>query len=305
MPDALDAWARHLAHTRRFSTHTVRNYVSDLRSFAAFAGAKSADAFAAAATEAQVKSFLASLHKGKKAPASVARRLVALRAFFDFARERGWRDDNPAAGVRGPVVPKKIPAVLSEEYAGQLIDEARRAALSGERDRTIFELLYGCGLRVSELTGLDLAAVDFERREVRVRGKGDKERIVPFGDFAAEALRAWLPERAKLTEKRPAERALVVNRRGSRITAAGVTFVLRGISRRMPERADFSPHTLRHSFATHLLDRGADLRAIQELLGHANLATTERYTQVSVGRLKEVYAKTHPRSLRSKVKRID
>lgn len=304
MSDRLQRWEGYLTHTKGFSVHTVRNYVSDLYSFQRFlctrghaakdfseVGIKSVD-------DTVILSFLSDLHKDKKAPASISRKLVSIRMFFEFAIQERWVLKNPAEGIHGPSIPKKVPKVLQQNFLSELMVEARKALKWGERDLTILELLYGCGLRVSELVGLNLEDISWDTRELLVRGKGSKERIVPYGEYIQEALSAWLPRRNELVEKRPTEKAVIVNAHGRRLTTRGAAFILERIAISMPQQIQVSPHALRHSFATHLLDEGADLRAIQELLGHSNLATTEKYTKVSMGRLKEVYRKNHPRAVR-------
>lgn len=291
----LPDWEQYLRHTKGLSTHTVRNYVSDLTLFRTFVETK---AHQTDVNESVVVSFLSELHKQKKAAASISRKLVSIRMFFEYAHQQGWVSKNPAQGIHGPSIPKKVPQVLQQSFLDELMVQARKTLKWGGRDRTILELLYGCGLRVSELVGLNLDDVLWDSGELLIRGKGAKERIVPFGEYVVEALDAWLIQRKSLVEKFPLEKAVIVNARGRRITTRGVAFVLERLALSMPQQIKVSPHALRHSFATHLLDEGADLRAIQELLGHSNLATTEKYTKVSLGRLKEVYRKNHPRAMR-------
>lgn len=292
-------FAVHLGDVRRLSPHTLRNYVSDLRQFESFLlgrgkigrsidpdNAPSIDRFL-------IRTYLATLHGGRE-PASVARKAASLRTFFRYLKDEGFRADDPTRGLSGPKVPKRVPRVADEKLLNELLSLPDPATVAGLRDRAILETLYGCGLRVAELVAIDLPDLDLAERQVRVRGKGRKERIVPLGDYAAEALELYLGKRG------PGGPALFRNARGGRLTTRGVTFLLDGYLRKLSVRVALSPHALRHSFATHLLDRGADLRAIQELLGHSNLSTTERYTHVTVEKLKRVYDDAHPRADRER-----
>lgn len=288
-------FAEQLETVRRLSPHTVRNYLSDLLQFEAFLIGRKVIAWQIDPRNVQgidrfhVRTHLAALTKVKQ-PASVARKLAVLRTFFRFVKDAGFRTDDPTAVVAGPKVPRKIPRVADENLIRELLSLPDTQEAAGLRDRAMLEMLYGCGLRVAELVALNLSGVDPDQQEVRVTGKGAKERIVPMGEYAVEAVEAYL-------RKRPAgNEALFLNSRGERITTRGVTFLLDRYLRKLSARVHLSPHSLRHSFATHLLDRGADLRAIQELLGHSNLATTERYTSVTVEKLKRVYRASHPRA---------
>ncbi|MFH1262567.1 MAG: tyrosine recombinase XerC [Pseudomonadota bacterium] len=284
-----------LRTVRRLSPHTVRNYLSDLIQFEGFlAGRKIVPreidpGNAATIDRFHVRTYLSTLHKGKKA-ASIARKIAVLRTFFHFLKESGVRPDDPTVTITGPKVPKRLPRVADESLIRELISLPDAEKIAGVRDRAILEMLYGCGLRVAELVALDLPDVDLDEREARVLGKGNKERIVPIGDYAAEALMVYLAKRPIGPD------ALFLNARRGRLTTRGVTYLLDGYLRRLSTRVHLSPHALRHSFATHLLERGADLRAIQELLGHSNLATTERYTRVTLEKLKQVYHDSHPRA---------
>ena len=239
-----------------------------------------------------IRSFLARLHTSGVKKVSASRKLASLRAFFRFLCREGVLERNPARLLRSPRLERRIPGRLEETEVALLLDVPGDgdAAL---RARALFELLYATGIRCSELVGLDIAEVDFEVRTVRVLGKGSKERIVPFGQRAAAAIRAYLPARARA---KPRADALFVNAKGGRLTDRSVRDFL---SRRVAQIASshkVSPHSLRHAFATHLLERGADLRAIQELLGHASLSTTQRYTQVSTRYILDIYKKSHPRA---------
>jgi integrase/recombinase XerC len=235
--------------------------------------------------------------------ASIARKLAAIRAFFKFLARERLIAENPAASVSTPKLEKKLPRIMTEEEMNNFLDRVAEAAQSGEpailRDRAILELLYASGLRVSELAGLDLRNVNFGDAFVLVRGKGDKERIVPFGSKAKGALESYLPARERLLrETRTGSAALFLNVYGQRLTTRSVDRILkRYVQIYGPEvNVKVSPHSLRHAFASHLLAEGADLRAIQEMLGHKSLATTQRYTQVSIKQLIDVYDRTHPKA---------
>lgn len=272
------------------SPHTVRSYESDLRQFAA-----SLDPVPALA-EIQLphlRAWVSSLHSDPKMATSIRRKIAALRALFRFAMRSGAVSSNPARLLLLPKMPKTLPRVPTAEQLNQLVDSVGDNDLERPyplRDRLIFELLYGCGLRVSELAGVNLEDLDRAEQWVRVRGKGRKERQVPYAGQAAAALEAWLPERKAAA----AERALLVNYRGGRLTARSLHRIVRFYANALSGDGGMHPHTLRHAYATHLLSDGADLRAIQELLGHAQLSTTQKYTQVALSDLMAVYDRSHP-----------
>ena len=297
---ALAAFRRHLASERGFSRHTVRAYMSEVARFARSPQCTEAGGLDRVEPLA-LRLYLASFHGVHKA-STRNRRLAALRAFFRFRVRAGVRATDPSEGLPGPKAERRLPAPLAAEECERLIDgpssglgtrtKTRSAALE-TRDRALFEVLYGTGLRVGELVGLRVRHLDRERRELRVRGKGDKERVVPIPTCAFEALEAYVEQRAGpgiLAEP------LFLNRRGGALSDRGVRLILR---RRLLEAGigrHASPHTLRHSYATHLLDADVDLRSIQELLGHERLSTTQRYTHVSTERLARVYRQAHPRA---------
>ena len=287
MNDPLSAFLRYLALERDASPHTLRSYRSDLAEFGRFVGpGKGLDTVDART----VRGYLAHLHVRRLEPASVGRKLAALRSWFRFLVRRGALQRNAAREVRGPRLPKKLVSFLPIDEATALVEGKALRGAARPRDLAILELLYASGLRVSELAALTLDAVDRAGRTVRVLGKGRKERIVPFGASAARALEAYLADRA--ASRGP----LFTNHRGGRLTPRAIHAIVRrsavaaGIARRV------SPHTLRHTFATHLLDAGADLRAIQEFLGHSRLSTTQRYTHVGADQLMRVYDAAHPRA---------
>jgi len=303
MDELIERYIQYLQYERNASPHTVRNYRSDLVQFRDFlaqgqpgskVSLKSIDAL-------RIRGFLAHLFEKEQKKTSIARKLAAVRAFFKFLSRERVLAENPAATVSTPKLARTLPRIMSEEEMNDFLDRVGQAAQSGDpalvRDRAILELLYASGLRVSELTGLDLRNVNFGDGIVLVRGKGDKERIVPFGSKAREALTAYLPVREKiLHENKATAAALFLNARGGRLTPRSVDRLLKKHIRRFGANVKVSPHSLRHAFASHLLAEGADLRAIQEMLGHKSLATTQKYTQVSIKQLMDVYDKTHPKA---------
>jgi len=285
----VDRFLRHLADERGASPHTVRAYAGDLAELAAFLRREGRGGLPDADSRV-LRAWLASLHHRKLARTSILRRLAAARSCFRFLVRRGEVDVDPARDLRGPRPPGRLPAFLPKDEARDLLDRPHDGSAAARRDRALVELLYASGLRVSECCGLDLADLERGQGTVRVLGKGGRERVVPVGEVALAAVEAWLEARGT----RPG--ALFVNARGGRLTARTAhRIVLRearaaGITRRV------SPHTLRHTFATHMLGEGADLRLIQELLGHRRLSTTQRYTHVSPEHLMRVYDAAHPRA---------
>jgi integrase/recombinase XerC len=293
MRDATAAFLRHLERERNASPNTIRAYGEDLRQFTDYLeGALGREPRPEDADHVLIRGFLAELHRRGLKKVSSARKLAGLRTFFRFLCREGRLERNPARVLLSPRLEKRIPAPLEEAQVEALLDVPGDDAAS-TRARAILELLYATGIRCAELVGLDVGEIDLDARMVRVLGKGRKERIVLFGTRAQEALRSWLAARAGL---RPKTDGVFINLRGGRLSDRSVRAL---VSRRVKQVAltrRCSPHTLRHSFATHLLARGADLRAIQELLGHASLSTTQRYTHVDTRQLLEVYKKTHPRA---------
>ncbi len=294
MKTLLTSFDRHLLVVRNVSEHTRNAYMLDLREFNAFLESHFGDVdidCLAKIDRIVLRRYLAQLHK-KNRKSTIGRKLSALRTFFRYLVREGHLSANPGDLVSTPRQEKYLPTVMTVDETFALIDSINKADRLSLRDRAIFELLYSSGLRVSELTGLDVGKVYFDQELVRVTGKGEKERIVPVGQHALNALRAYLEERGSPGDQEP----MFLNRNGGRLTPRSIQrhlkkhLLLAGILK------DATPHALRHSFATHLLDGGADLRAIQELLGHASLSTTQKYTQVSVDHLTSVYDKAHPRS---------
>jgi len=289
MSDPLAAFLRFLGSERDASPHTLRSYRTDLNEFQAFLAARGAGPVTAVDARL-IRAWLAHLHARRLEPASIARKLATLRSWFKFLVRRGAVAKNVAREVRAPRLPTKLVSFLPIDEAVALVEARPLAGPSRARDVAILELLYASGLRVSELVSLDLDDVDRLEGTVRVLGKGRKERIVPFGGKAARALDAYLGARG------PARGALFTNARGGRLTTRSVHALVRRGARAVGIARRVSPHTLRHSFATHLLDAGADLRVIQELLGHSRLSTTQRYTHVGADQLMRVYDASHPRA---------
>jgi integrase/recombinase XerD len=273
------------------SPRTVDAYRRDLASFAA-----TVDHPVGTSTAEEIEAWLARLRADGRAPATLARRLAAVRAYLRHLMLMGIRSDNPAAAIAGPRRPRTVPRTLSPAEAERLVEAASGTSPRSMRDRALVELLYGAGLRVSEAVGLVKAAVDLEGRIVRLTGKGGKERLVPLGRPAAEALRRYLAiGRPHLDRRHRSD--LFLNARGGALTRAGAFLILRRLADRAGlEPGRVHPHLLRHSFATHLLEGGADLRTVQELLGHASLSTTQIYTHVSTDRLRQAYRLAHPRA---------
>jgi integrase/recombinase XerC len=303
MDELIERYIHYLQYERNASPHTVRNYRSDLVQFRDFLAQGQPDAKVSLKSidALRIRGFLAFLFEQEKKKTSIARKLAAVRAFFKFLSRERELAENPAAVVSTPKLARTLPRIMTEEEMNDFLDRVGQAAQSGDpalvRDRAILELLYASGLRVSELTGLDLRNVNFGDGIVLVRGKGDKERIVPFGSKAREAIMAYLPAREKiLHERKTASPALFLNARGGRLTPRSVDRLLKKHIRQFGPNVKVSPHSLRHAFASHLLAEGADLRAIQEMLGHKSLATTQKYTQVSIKQLMDVYDKTHPKA---------
>ncbi len=276
------------------SAHTIKAYTGDLEAFAAAMG----DARWQDIDHVRIRGFLSQLYDRGLSKTSVARALAAARSLYRFLAREGMVQQNTAALVATPRLPKKLPRVPTIEEMNTVLDGGMpECAAFPERDQLIFELLYGCGLRNSELTGINLADIHASSEAILVRGKGRKERYVPFGDSVRAALAAYLPLRQRLlTEAHKSTPALLINRRGGRLTPRSVGRIVKGIAVAKGLHPDVHPHTLRHAFGTHMLEEGADLRAIQEMLGHERLSTTQRYTQLSVKHMLRVYDDTHPRA---------
>jgi integrase/recombinase XerC len=292
-----EEFLRHLAAERNLSPHTVRAYGGDLDRFIEFVGGE-AKVLAKDVTAAIVRRFLSKLHAESYQKSSMARMLACLRTFYDYFLRRGIIESNPVRPVRTPRLEKKLPAFLDEDEVTRLLDAATGDTFTDFRDRALLETIYGGGLRVSEATGLNLPDLQMDQGFAVVRGKGGKERLAPLGTGASKAIGGYLPERAVRVERlMSGVEAVFINKNGTRLNVRSVRRILDRRASLAGIRKAVTPHTLRHSFATHLLNRGADLRAVQELLGHANLTTTQIYTHVTTHRLKEVYDQSHPRAV--------
>lgn len=291
MENELSRFEKYLKFEKVASSETIRSYSRDLNAFCGYlqkeGGVKFQDV-----SSVMIRGYMGLLHK-RYEKTSIARQISAIRSFFRFLCREGILEANPADLVSTPKLPKKLPTILSVDAVFHLIQAPSLKSDLGVRDRAILELLYASGLRVSELVGLNVDSVDLKERVVKVRGKGKKERIVPVGREAVKAISIYRGIRRPSNTK---EKGLFLNHRGERLTTRSIARILDKYILLSAIDQKVSPHTLRHSFATHLLGAGADLRGIQELLGHAQLSTTQRYTQVSVDKLMEVYDKAHPRA---------
>jgi integrase/recombinase XerC len=286
---------RHLGSERNLSQNTVDAYRRDLEQYFDFCARERSDPMTV--KHQTVRRYLAWLTTRGFARASVHRKAATLRAFYRFAVKRDERKDNPALVVATPKKASRLPAILKRAQVDSLMSLPPGDDAVGLRDRAILELLYSCGIRVSELTGLDVDEVDFGKSQVRVMGKGRRERIMPMGEPALDALRTYLAKaRSDLIKDGSPPAALFYNRRGKRLGTRDVRALVTAYAREVVPGGKVSPHTFRHTFATHLLEGGADLRAVQELLGHIDLRTTQIYTRVSHDRLRQVYELAHPRA---------
>jgi len=284
----VSSFLEYLANQRGASPHTLRNYAIDLREFTEFLRGEHA-----AIVEADpqlVRAYLATLHRRGLAKASIGRRLASVRSCFRFLARRGIMAQNPARQVKSPRQPRPLPSFLPKDESKELLDRPTDASMTALRDRALIELLYATGIRVAECCGLDREDLDRSHGTVRVLGKGDKERVVPVGDAAIAAIDAYLAQRGRTG------RALFTNHRGGRLTTRSVHRIVRRQARLSGLDRRVTPHTLRHTFATHMLGEGADLRLIQELLGHSRLTTTQRYAHVTSEHLMKVYDAAHPRA---------
>lgn len=321
MKQLIDKFVHYLRFERNASPNTIREYQRDLVDFQTFLTPPGERTLPLTRVDHRtVREFVSWLYDRKLEKTTVARRLAALRTFFKFCVRERFAKQNPARLVSTPKLPKRLPRVLTAGEMNGFLDELASGSLAfakrkrqskrppkprtevserliPKRDRAIFELLYGSGLRVSELTGMNLSDMDQGGKMVRVLGKGRKERIVPYGDKAQAAFKAYWPVRAEILahpRTEPDAQAVFLNHRGGRLTARSVRTIVKKYARLGNANWDLHPHSLRHAFATHLLADGADLRAIQELLGHVSLSTTQRYTQASIQQLMAVYDKAHP-----------
>jgi tyrosine recombinase XerC len=290
----LDGFVDYLRHEKNASPHTIASYRSDLLQLARYLEEKRVTL--KEIDNIVLRGFLAVLYDRGEKKSTIGRKLAAIRSFFQFCVRKGWMDDNPARVVATPRQDKPIPSFLSEEEMQEFLDLPRTSKPLDIRDKAMLELLYATGIRVSELVGIEIEDVKFSERLIRVRGKGKKERLVPFGRIAEESLRSYMRARPSIHKGKVDETPLFLNYRGKKLSPRSVERTVDKYIRRSALRRKISPHSLRHSFASHLLSRGADLRVIQELLGHESLATTQKYTHLDLKHLLEVYRKSHPRS---------
>ena len=305
MQNYLDDFMKHLKYERNSSPHTLRNYESDLEQFYDYIAppddnGKRRSVNVRDIDHLTIREYMASLYEKKKKKSSIHRKVASLRTFFRYLCREGVMEMNPAKLVASPRVERTLPNHLTIEQMIRFIETPDTETLLGKRDRAMLELLYASGLRVSEMVGLNMTDIDFTNQTVRVKGKGRKERIVPFGNHALMALQHYLSVRGELLieadEDKRDPAALFFNYQGTRINPRSVGRMVDKYVKMCADLQHISPHSLRHSFATHLLDAGADLRAIQEMLGHARLSTTQKYTHVSTDKLMEVYDKAHPKA---------
>ncbi|GKS56645.1 tyrosine recombinase XerC [Nitrospira sp.] len=303
MEDAIRAFLTFMEVQRGASPETIRNYGSDLQQILRFLRGDQAIPVprVASLTLERIRAYLAWLDRRGEKASTLARKVATLRSFFRFLAHTGRQVDNPAVLVRTPKLPRPLPKVLSKDDATALMDGPQGVGVEARRARAILETLYSTGARVSELVAVDVGDIDWQNGLIRLSGKGRRQRIVPIGDMALEALRIYLRPRdaggGDRSRPRGVGAPIFCNQRGGRLTARSVARIVSRYSA-ASSGGRISPHTLRHSFATHLLDEGADLRAIQELLGHAALATTQRYTHVATDQLLAVYDRAHPRAIR-------
>ena len=299
MRTATRRFLQYLRVERNASELTIKSYREDLAALADYL-TESRGGVCPKPGEVAVldlRGYVAALHEAGYAKTTIARRLASMRSFFRFGQREGWSKTNPAKPLRNPRKPRSLPHFLSTEELGRLFGAPPPGEPLGLRDRAILETMYSAGLRVSELVGLNQSDLDFEAGVLRVRGKGRRERLAPIGSYATRALRRWLRVR-QLSPREPsgAEAPVFVNKFGRRITTRSIARILEKYLRQAGLDTRATPHSLRHSFATHLLDRGADIRSVQELLGHKSLVTTQIYTHVSTAKLREVYERAHPRA---------
>jgi integrase/recombinase XerD len=296
MSDWIDKFLHYLSAERGLAANTLESYGRDLRQYAAYLASQPERAAIDRASRRAIVAYLLHLEDQGKAAATIARRLAALKAFYQYlVRERHLEAD-PTANLESPKLERRLPRVLTVEEVERIIAQPDVRTPVGLRDRAMLELLYATGIRVSELIHLDVGDVRLDEGYLRCLGKGNKERLVPMGSQAICSLGAYLERGRSLLLRRPEEPSLFVNHHGRRLTRQGFWKIVKKYARGARIGHEITPHTLRHSFATHLLENGADLRAVQEMLGHADISTTQVYTHLAQGKLKEVYAKAHPRA---------
>lgn len=299
MQDTAKKFLRYLKNERNSSQYTIKSYREDLDVLIEyFQDTLGRVPTPGELTPQDLRTYVAALHQAEYAKTTISRKLASLRSFFRFAQREGGCDSNPAKPLRNPRRERKLPHFLTTSEIGKLLVAPDNKTQMGARDRAIFETLYSAGLRVSELVGMNLTDLDLDDGLVRVRGKGKRERLAPLGKFAVKAIRSWLKRRSVADKQRPGDTGdpLFVNKYGQRLTTRSVGRMLEKYLKLTGLDNRTSPHTLRHSFATHLLNRGADIRSVQELLGHKSLVTTQIYTHISTAGLRQAYDLAHPRA---------
>jgi integrase/recombinase XerC len=298
MRPQIGQFLQYLRVERGASPHTLKGYREDLHALAEYlADGDGTCPAPGSITIGELRGFLSALHDAGYAKTSISRRLASVRSFLRFGQRAGWSKSNPAKALRNPRKSRKLPHFLTTDEVGKLLSAPQGNLPAAMRDRALLETLYSAGLRVSELVGLNDGDLDFPAGIVRIRGKGKRERLAPIGSYAASALKSWLEVRTlSVREKTGREAPVFTNKFGTRLTTRSVARMLEKHLKETGLDSRTSPHTLRHSFATHLLDRGADIRSVQELLGHKSLVTTQIYTHVSTANLKAAYEKAHPRA---------
>ncbi|MGQ3685722.1 MAG: tyrosine recombinase XerC [Candidatus Loosdrechtia sp.] len=290
MQEDIDKYLSYITYDKNFSSQTLRAYQNDLGQYRLFL-MKEGLGNPGEVNRLLLRKYLAFLKQQNYSKTTIARKMVSIRSFYKFLCREGILECNPVENIRTPKMVRKLPEFMNVNDAGILLNQPDLNSLLSIRDKAIMETLYSTGIRVSELAGINSADIDFLNEVVKVRGKGKKERLVPIGNYAIQAIQLYLERRGNSENH-----ALFLNKRGGRLTERSVARMLEKYVKKSGMNKKISPHTFRHSFATHLLDRGADLRSVQELLGHANLSTTQIYTHITTERLKQVYDKTHPRA---------
>lgn len=292
----ISRFIKYLRQERGYSENTVEAYYRDIMQFFSFYSEYSnlISIQISNVDKTSIRHFLGMLAESGLEMSSISRKLASLKAFFKFSVREGVIDSNPAMLVKSPKTKKRLPIVLSEEQISSVIESTDGKTFIAKRNRAILELFYSTGIRLSELISLNIGDINFNKMTIRVLGKGNKERIVPFGDSARSALLNYLKIRQNQFGKLRLENALFISRRGSRIARQTVQMTVRKLLSKVSEEEHLSPHVFRHSFASHLLDRGADLNAVKDLLGHSSLSTTQLYTHIRIGKMKDVYKQAHP-----------
>ncbi len=296
MGDWVAEFISYLSAERGLALNTLESYGRDLRQYWEYLKSQEENAALDRASRAVIVAYLLELQRQGKATATIARRLAALKAFYQFMVRENHLAEDPTANLESPKLERRLPKVLTVAEVDRILSQPDLGTAGGVRDSAMLELLYATGIRVSELVHLDLDAVDLDEGFIRCEGKGSKERMVPMGSMAVESTRRYLDRGRGRLVRDSREAALFVNHHGRRLTRQGFWKIVKRYARRAEIDKEITPHTLRHSFATHLLENGADLRSVQEMLGHADISTTQIYTHLTQGRLKEVYAKAHPRA---------